>query len=100
MQHPISPIPPRKEVAAAARARTMPSPSLLFVDQPGQADGWVAVCSDLLEAGKTRIGMRLLDGALSPVAERLIERFGDRLVSLDGPNGSGGAKEATRPETG
>jgi hypothetical protein len=98
MQHAIFQISPENEDGTAERARAMPSPSLLFVDQPGQVDGWIAACSDLLETGKTKIEIRVLDGAFSPIGEQLIGRFGDRLVSLASPN-DGGPKQAAGTET-
>ncbi len=99
MLHAVAEISGGNGVGAAERARAVPSPSLLFVDHPGQADSWIAACSDLIEAGKTKIGIRILDGAFAAIGARLIEQFGDRLVSLDGPNDDGGPKQASRTET-
>lgn len=93
MQHATSPVPsisqvsPGHEDGPAERACTRLSPSLMFVDPPGQADCWVDVCQGLLDAGQTKITIRVLDDVLAPIAEQLIERFGDRVVRIDGPNG-------------
>jgi hypothetical protein len=86
------------EKGIAAPACAKPSPSLLFVEQLGRADGWIAACSDLLAAGKPKISIRVLDGAFSPIGEQLIARFGDRLVILDRRNG-GRSNESTCTET-
>jgi hypothetical protein len=73
-----------------AAAAISVEPSLAFVDQPGRAEGWINICSGLLEAGETTIRVRVLDGARAPLAEQLMERFGNRAVSLDGPDGTSG----------
>jgi hypothetical protein len=84
MRDAISKASPGNEDGTAERDCAMPVPSLVFVDRPEEAEGWIAICSGLLEAGETKIRVRVLDGAFSPLAEQLIERFGDRAVSLDG----------------